>query len=123
MIWIQPPFMPASTRLSSLKASSPFSVSQRSRRYGVERHAEAVAVAVREHLLDVGADLAAHRGARREERVVGRRGAVVVEPQDDAGEVGVVGGRPAERVVDEGRVSGTGRWAGSASSRGVPGRP
>ena len=28
MIWIQPPFIPGSTRLSSLKASSPFSCSQ-----------------------------------------------------------------------------------------------
>ena len=30
MIWTQPPFMPGSTRLSSLKLSSPFSCSHRS---------------------------------------------------------------------------------------------
>ncbi len=29
MIWIQPPFMPGSTRFSSSNASSPFSWSQR----------------------------------------------------------------------------------------------
>ena len=52
-------------------------------------------------LLDVRADLAPDRGARGEEWVVGGRGPVGVQPQDDAREMGVVGRRPAERVIDE----------------------
>ena len=67
----------------------------------IERHAEPVAVAVREHLLDVRTDLAAHGGAGGEERIVGRRAAIVVQPQDDAGEMGVVRRRTTEGVVHE----------------------
>jgi hypothetical protein len=50
----------------------------------VERHPKAVPKAVREDLLDVRADLSADRGARGDERVVGWRRAVVVQPQHDA---------------------------------------
>ena len=66
----------------------------------IEGHAEAVAMAVGEHLLDVRADLAAHRRTGGEERIVGRRGAVAVEADDHAGQVCVVGRGAAERVVD-----------------------
>ena len=66
---------------------------------------------VGEDLLDVGADLAADRCAGGEERVVGGRGAVVVEPQDDAGEVGVVRLWAAELVVGHGRPGAGGRRA------------
>ena len=65
----------------------------------VEGEAEAVAVAVRVDLLDVGADVTARFGAELEERVVGRGGAVRVEPEDHPGVVGVVGLRPTELVV------------------------
>ena len=58
---------------------------------------------VREDFLNIRADLAAHRGARGEERIVGGRGAVGVEPQDHPREMGVIGRRSAERVVDERR--------------------
>ena len=67
----------------------------------VERHAESIAVAVGENLLDVGSDFAAHCGTGGEERVVGRGGTVIVQSQDDAGKMGVVGGRSAECVVDK----------------------
>ena len=68
-------------------------------RFRVEGHPEAVAEAVREDLLEIRADLAAHRGPDAEERVAPRRRAVVVEPEDHAGEVGVVRLRPAELIV------------------------
>ena len=70
----------------------------------VERHAVAVAEAVGVDLLDVLPDVAAHLGAVVVERVPARRGAVRVEPEDDAREVRVVGHRPAEDVVHHGRV-------------------
>ena len=66
---------------------------------------------VGEDLLDVGADLAADRCAGGEERVVGGRGAIVLQPQDDAGEVGVVRLRAAELVVGHGRPGAGGRRA------------
>ena len=60
----------------------------------VEGQPEAVAGAVREHLREVRAGLAAHLGAGLDERVVGRRAAVVVEPQDDAGQIRSTGSGP-----------------------------
>ena len=90
MIWIQPPFKPDSTRLISSKAVVAVLLLPQVAAERVERHAEAVADAVGEDLLDVVADLAADGRARGEERVVGRRRAVVVQPQDHAGEVRVV---------------------------------
>src|SRR6266540_235503 len=69
----------------------------------VEGHPEAVADAVGEDLLDVGPHLAAHGRTRGEERVVGGHGAIVVEPDDHSGEVGVVGLRSAELVVRHSR--------------------
>src|SRR5262249_56412568 len=68
--------------------------------HGIERHAEAVPVPVREDLLDIGADLATHGSACSEEWIVGWGRSVVVQPQNDAGEMGVVGRRPAKRIVD-----------------------
>src|SRR5688572_17067492 len=74
----------------------------------VHGHAEAVPNAVREGPLEILADLAADRGSMGKERVVGRGGAVVVQPQDDAAEVGVVGPGATELVV-RGLGSGTAR--------------
>src|SRR5206468_12880558 len=65
----------------------------------VEGEAEAVAHSVREDLLDVGPHLAAQALSRPEEGVVFGSAAVVVEAEDDAGEVRVVGLRAAELVV------------------------
>src|SRR5215217_1305211 len=65
----------------------------------VDGEAEAVAAAVGENLLDVAADVAAHRGAGAEERVVLRGAAVAVEAEDHAGVVRRVGLGPAELVV------------------------
>ena len=104
MIWTQPEFMPGSTRLISLNESSPFSCSHRSPDTRVEGHAERVADAVGEQLLDVRADLAAHRRAGREERVVGGRRAVVVQAHDHARAVGVIGRRSAELIVRDARA-------------------
>ena len=77
----------------------------------------------REDLLEVLARLAADRLANAEERVVGRRAAVVVEAQDQAGQVRVVGFGSAELVVLEPdrrakvrRTSASGRTAGSAAA-------
>src|SRR5829696_9583451 len=77
----------------------------------VDRDPEAVAVPVREQPLHVRAHLAADRRARREKRVVGRRRAVVVEPEDDAGAMRVVRRRPAELVVCHGRARARRRWS------------
>src|SRR5262249_41629888 len=57
---------------------------------GVERHAEAVAMAVRVDLLDIAADFAAEGGSVGEEGIVRRRGAIGVQPQNYAREMGVV---------------------------------
>ena len=122
MIWIQPLFIPGSTRFSSSNASSPFSCIPELAGDGIEGHAEAVAEAVREDLLHVGADLAADRRAGGEERVVGRRRAVVVEPQDDAGEMRVVGLRAAELVVGDGRPGHVGGRPQAGSAAGRAGR-
>src|SRR5215218_5807526 len=65
----------------------------------IEVHAKAVAQTVGEYFLDVGADLSTHHGAHGEKWVVGRGAAVVVEPQDDAGEMRVVGRRATELVI------------------------
>jgi hypothetical protein len=70
----------------------------------VEGHPEAVPEAVGEDLLDVRADLAADRRACTEERIARRRRAVVVEPEDDAGQVGVVRLRAAELIVVDARA-------------------
>ena len=99
MIWTQPELNPGSTRFSSLNESSPFSCSHRVARHRIEGHAEAVAQAVGEDLLDVRADLAADRRAGGEERIVRGRRAVVVQPQDHAGQVRVVRLRAAELIV------------------------
>ena len=73
----------------------------------IERHAEAVAMAVRKHLLDVRAGLASDRRARREEGIVGWRRSVQVQPQDDAAQVRVVGRRAAKLIVRRGHVRRT----------------
>ena len=65
MICTQPELKPASTRLISLKVSSPFSCSQRSPGYRVEGHPEAITQAVREDFLDVRSGLAASAHRRR----------------------------------------------------------
>jgi hypothetical protein len=65
----------------------------------IERHPEAVADAVGEDLLHVRAGRAADRRAGGEEGIVGRRGAIVVQAKDHAGEVRVVRLRTAELVV------------------------
>ena len=49
-------------------------------------------------------DFAAHRGAGREERVVRGRGSVLVQPQNDAGQMGVVRRRAAEVSSTKGGV-------------------
>src|SRR5205085_9562297 len=66
---------------------------------GVEVHPEAVAYAVGEDLLDVGGRLSRLEGLYVRVRVVGGRRAVVVESEDDAGQVRVVGLGAAELVV------------------------
>src|SRR5207244_3973072 len=52
---------------------------------GVERHAETIAVAIGEDLLNVGANLASHCGANGEERIVRGRGSILVHTQNDTG--------------------------------------
>ena len=64
-------------------------------RRGVRRHFLGALEPRHEHVPDLG------------EGVVGRGGAVVVEAEDDAGEVGVVRLRPAEVVVVKTRPAGT----------------
>src|SRR5688572_6167843 len=79
----------------------------------IERHSEAVAHAIREDLLDIGADLAPNIRARDKERVVRRRRPVVVEPENDTGKVRVVGFGPAELIVGDRRAEpgqGWPRW-------------
>ena len=68
----------------------------------IEGHPKAVADGVGEDLLDVGSHFPAHGRPGGEERVVGGHGAIVVEPDDHPGEVGVVGLRAAELVVWDG---------------------
>ena len=58
-------------------------------------------MAVGVDFLDIGTDFATHRRADCEEWIVGGCGAVRVEPQDDAREMGVVRLRSPERVVDD----------------------
>ena len=74
----------------------------------VDRHPEAVAMTVREDLLHIGADLSADRRSGGEKRVVRGGAAVVLQPQHDAGEVGVVGLRAAKLVVGDGRTGARG---------------
>ena len=77
----------------------------------------AVADAVGEDLLEVRPDLAAALGADLAERVVARRRAVRVQPQDHARQVVVVRVR-ARRTGRPGCPRRTGRRTGSASGRG-----
>jgi len=79
----------------------------------IERHTEAVADAIGEDLLDVRPDLAADGRARGEEGVVARHRAVVVEPEDHARKVRIVGLGSAELVVGNG-----GAQTGLRRSRG-----
>src|SRR5262249_60991296 len=90
----------------------------------IEGQAKAVADAEGEDLLEVGADLAIEiasspcnsLGPGRKERVVGRRAAVVVQPQDDAAEVRVVRLWAAELVV--GHVPSGDGGAGQSGAAG-----
>ena len=68
--------------------------------------------------MQIGADRSAHRVADAPVRIARWRGAVVVEPQDDAGEMGVVGQRAAVLVVleDRPRTDCRGTARGSASA-------
>ena len=92
MIW-NTPVEPDSTRLSSVKLSSPFS-SMKSCREGIEGHPEAITQAVGEDLLEVGPTLAFHIMADVDEGIVLRGGAVVVEPQDHPVRWASSGSRP-----------------------------
>ena len=65
----------------------------------IDGQPKAVADAVGEDLLNVRADLAPDAAAEVEERIVPRRRAIVVEAENDAAEVGVVGLRPAKLVI------------------------
>ena len=68
-------------------------------RHRIEREPEAVANPVGEQPLQVAADITADAGAEREERVIRRRAAVVIEPQDHAGKMRTVGTGPAEQII------------------------
>ena len=84
---------------------------------GIHGDAEPVAHAVGEDLLEVGASLAAPQRAGKVERVVGRSGAIVVQPENDAGQMRVVRLRSAELVVGQVASRGRVRRAGSAFGR------
>src|SRR5262249_30713172 len=70
-------------------------------------HAEAVADAISEQSLDVGAGLASSLLSGFEEGVVLGDGAVIVDAQDRPRQVGVVGLRAAEGVIGPGGLPGT----------------
>ena len=72
----------------------------------IDREPETVADAVGKDLLQIGARFTAETPAKLMERVVTRRRAVVIEPQHDAGEVRVVGFRPAELIVIDAGTDG-----------------
>jgi hypothetical protein len=72
-------------------------------------------VTVREELLDVLADFALHRGAGGEERIVGRRRSVVVQPKHGTGDVRIVRSGSTELVI---RHDGAGT-GGSGTTRQV----
>ena len=107
-IWTQPPFVPGSTTVQLAERVIAVLLQPHRARLRVDGHPEAVAVTVREDLLDVGTDLPADRRSSGEERVVGGGAAVVLQPQHDAGEMGVVRLRAAELVVGNGRTGAGG---------------
>src|SRR5262249_15407199 len=87
----------------------------------IERQAEAVANAVREHLLNVRSRLAAELGTRRVERIIRGSRAIAVQPDDDSGEVRVIGIGSADLIVGDGRAkSGCRRTRGQVLQLSTP---
>jgi hypothetical protein len=109
MICTQPELKPSSARFSSEKLSSPFSCSHSPRVTGSKAIPNPLRRPYAEIFCDVLADVAAHRGARVEERVRLRRRSVGVQAQDHARQVGVVGLGPAEPVVVDAGAEGADR--------------
>ena len=67
--------------------------------HGIEVHAERVAQPVGKHLADIQARLIVGEIAGEPERIVVRRGAIVIQPQDDTRQMRIVRPGTAELVV------------------------
>src|SRR3954466_7783140 len=67
--------------------------------FWIDRHPKAVPNSVGEDLLHVRTGLAWNRCTGRIEGIVSRHGAVVVQPENDTGQMGIVGFRSSELIV------------------------